>query len=209
MSVIEDNVALTEKQPFIPYAPPESAPESMRDLLNRYQERMGFLPNALKFYLHRPEIADLLWKLNDAIMRDPTSTLDQGLKRRLGAFASKANGCKYCTTHHCEILKSPGGFGAEGWDMPDGELGDLLDGHPKASTPFEQVCFDFVEAASYEPTAMPDDIFGRLTALLTPPQIVELASVVGFWKMYNTIHDCLRIPIEQHLLARSETVGIS
>jgi uncharacterized peroxidase-related enzyme len=209
MSVIETPVTLTEKQPFIPYAPPESAPESMRGLLDRYAKRMGFLPNALKFYLHRPEIADVLWKLNDAVMRDASSTLDQGLKRRLAAFASKVNGCKYCTTHHCEILKSPGGFGAEGWDIGDGELGDLLDGNPKASNPFEQACFDFVSAASYEPTDMPDEIFDRLAAHLTPPQIVELASLVGFWKMYNTIHDSLRIPIEQHLLARSLTVGIA
>ena len=208
-SKMDAHAALTEKQPFIAYAPPESAPEAMRGLLDRYAKRMGFLPNALKFYLHRPEIADVLWKLNDAVMRDPSSTLDQGLKRKLGAFASKVNGCKYCTTHHCEILKSPGGFGAEGWDIPDGELGALLDGNPQASTPFEQVCFDFVSAASFEPTDMPDDIYGRLSALLTPSQIVELASLVGFWKMYNTIHDSLRIPIEQHLLARSETVGIS
>lgn len=209
MSVVEAPAISKEKQPFIPYAPVESAPKGMKDLLDRYAQRMGFLPNALKFYLHRPEIAEVLWKLNDAIMRDKSSTLDQGLKRRLGAFASKVNGCKYCTTHHCEILKSPGGFGAEGWDISDGELGDLLDGNPKASSPFEQVCFDFVSAASFEPTDMPDDIFDRLSAELSPAQIVELASLVGFWKMYNTIHDSLRIPIEQHLLARSQTVGIT
>ena len=110
---------LAEREPFIPYADPAGAPQRLQDLMNRYQERMGFLPNALRFYLHRPTIADLLWQLNDAVMRDPTSTLNQGLKRKLGALASKTNGCKYCTTHHCELLKSPGGFAAEGWDLQD------------------------------------------------------------------------------------------
>lgn len=198
-----------EKEPFIPYAPIEKAPEQMRELVDRYSKRMGFLPNALRFYLHRPEIAQALWTLNDAIMRDSTSTLPQGLKRKLAALASKLNGCKYCTTHHCEILKSPGGFAAEGWDISDDELGALLDGNLSASSDFEQVCVDFVTAASYEPTDMPDAIYGRMKEHLTSAQIVELASLVGFWKMYNTIHDSLRIPIEQHLLERSETVGIS
>jgi len=32
--------------------------------------------------MQRPEIAETLWKLNSNFMRDPSSTLDQGLKRR-------------------------------------------------------------------------------------------------------------------------------
>ena len=166
------------------------------------------MPNALKLYLHRTEIAAPLWMLNDAVMRHPFSTLDQGLKRKLAAVASKINGCKYCTTHHCEILKSPGGFGAEGWDISDHELASLLDGEPQSNGEFEKACFDFVIAASEEPTNVPSDVHARLTSHLTPAQIVELAALVGFWKMYNTIHDSLRIPIEQHLLERSDTVGI-
>jgi hypothetical protein len=35
---------------------------------------------------------------------------------------------------------------------------------------------------------------------LSPAQVVELACLVGFWKMYNTIHEALKIPIEEHLL---------
>jgi hypothetical protein len=34
---------------------------------------------------------------------------------------------------------------------------------------------------------------------MTPPQIVELACVVGFRKMYNSIHEALHIPIEEAL----------
>lgn len=208
MTIRAANVTLEEKSPFIPYAAIETAPESMKGLLERYTKRMGFLPNALKFYLHRPEIAQALWSLNDAVMRDASSTLDQKLKRKLAAYASKINGCKYCTTHHCELLKSPGGYGAEGWDIPDEELQALLDEAPIAETDVEQVCFDFVYAASYEPTNLPDELYERLVSNLSSPQIVELASLVGFWKMYNTIHDALRIPIEKHLLQRSNTVGI-
>jgi uncharacterized peroxidase-related enzyme len=199
---------MTEREPFIPYASLAAAPPSLRAQLESYQERMGFLPNALRFYLHRPEIAEVLFRLNDAIMRDPSSTLDQGLKRKLGAVASKINGCQYCTTHHSTVLSNASGFGAEGWDLSEAELSELLEGRTVPKDDFETACFDFVRLASTAPTAMPDEIFARLQVLLSPAQIVELAAVVGFWKMYNTIHDCLDIPIEQALLERSVTVGI-
>ncbi|MBT3992281.1 MAG: hypothetical protein HON14_19820 [Rhodospirillaceae bacterium] len=84
-----------EKEPFIPYVEEENYPESLKPLLGPYVERMGFLPNALKLYMHRPEIAKTLFALNSNVMRDPSSTLDQQLKRKLGTFASKINGCMY------------------------------------------------------------------------------------------------------------------
>ena len=188
-----------EKQPFIPYVEEKDTPASLKPILDPYVERMGFLPNALKLYMHRPEIAETLWNLNNNIMRDPSSTLDQGLKRRLGAVASKINGCAYCTSHHCTILKTPTGVGSEGWGLSHEELLELMRGDDEPRNEMERVCFDYVRAASTDPRTVPDDVYDRLKQHLTPPQIVELACVVGFWKMYNTIHDSLRVPLEQHV----------
>jgi uncharacterized peroxidase-related enzyme len=188
-----------ENQPFIPYVDAKDTPANLKPLLDPYVARMGFLPNALKLYMHRPEIAENLWKLNNNVMRDPSSTLDQGLKRRLGAVASKVNGCAYCTTHHCTILKTPAGVGSEGWGLTHEELVELMRGEDEPRDEMERACFDFVRAASTDPRTVPDDVYDRLKQHLTPPQIVELACLVGFWKMYNTIHDSLRIPIEEHL----------
>src|SRR5215475_12364427 len=89
-------------------------------------KRMGFLPNALKLYAHRPEIAETLFRLNSLIMRDPSSTLDQFLKRKLAAIASKANGCTYCTAHSCAMLKAPRGPAPEGWGLSEDELREIL-----------------------------------------------------------------------------------
>ena len=188
-----------EKEPFIPYVPEEDYPDSVKLFLVPYMQRMGFIPNALKLYMHRPEIAETLWKLNSNIMRDSSSTLDQGLKRRLSAICSKTNGCTYCTAHCCGMLKKPVGGIDEGWGMSRDEVMDLVRGDLEPRDEFERVCFDFARAASADPASVPNEIFARLKTLLTPPQIVELAAVVGFWKMYNAIHDALRIPIEAHL----------
>src|ERR671924_2422362 len=83
-------------EPFIPYVPDEKVVERLRPVVEPYMKRLGFLPNALKLYAHRPEIAETLFKLNSNIMRDPSQALPQFLKRKLSALASKTNGCAYC-----------------------------------------------------------------------------------------------------------------
>jgi uncharacterized peroxidase-related enzyme len=191
---------LVEAEPFIPYMKEEDFAPSLQPVLAPYKKRMGFLPNALKFYAYRPEIAETLWALNSKVMRDPTSTLDQFLKRKLAVVCCAINGCAYCTAHSCTMLKAPRGAGSEGWGLSEQELQDLVSGATAPANEFERVCFDYVRAASSDPTAVPDEILQRLKQHLKPAQIVELACVVGFWKFYNTVHDSLHIPVESQLL---------
>src|SRR3954464_6035867 len=98
-----------EAEPFIPYMREEDFAPELRPVVEPYMKRMGFLPNALKLYAYRPEIAETLFRLNSNIMRDPSSTLDQFLKRKLAAVACKTNGCAYCTAHSCNMLMRPKG----------------------------------------------------------------------------------------------------
>jgi len=186
-------------QPFIPYVPDQQVIERLRATVEPYVKRMGFLPNALKLYAYRPEIAETLFRLNSNVMRDPSSTLDQLLKRKLAAVACKTNGCAYCTAHSCNMLMRPK-EGAEGWGLSQDELLKILDDDYRPDNEMERACFDYVRAASSAPDAVPEQILQGLKKHLTPPQIIELACVVGFWKFYNTVHDSLHIPVEEHLL---------
>jgi alkylhydroperoxidase family enzyme len=187
------------KEPFIPYLPDEEVVKRLRAVVEPYMKRMGFLPNALKLYAYRPEIAGTLFRLNSNIMRDPSSTLDQFLKRKLAAVACKINGCAYCTAHSCNMLMRPKG-GAEGWGLSQDELLGILDDDYQPADPMERACFEYIRAACRAPYAVPDAVLENLKAHLSPPQIVELACVAGFWKFYNTVHDSLHIPVEEHLL---------
>jgi uncharacterized peroxidase-related enzyme len=195
------------EEPFIPYVPDEKVVERLRMVVEPYMKRMGFLPNALKLYAYRPEIAETLFSLNSNIMRDPSSTLDQLLKRKLAAVACKTNGCAYCTAHSCNMLMRPKGP-SEGWGLSQDELVTILDDAYKPSSEMERACFDYVRAASTAPDSVPAEILERLKKHLTPPQIVELACVVGFWKFYNTVHDSLHIPVEEHLLEDTRYVDV-
>ncbi len=199
-----------EAEPFIPYVAEADFPPRLKPVLEPYKRRMGFVPNALKLYMHRPEIAETLWALNSRVMRDPSSTLDQGLKRRLAAVACAINGCAYCTAHSCSMLKRPRGLeGEEGWGLSEEELQALVSGTFVPKDQFERACFDYVRAASADPTSVPDELLQRLKRHLTPPQVMELACVVGFWKFYNTVHDSLHIPIESFLLGDTGYVDLA
>jgi len=187
------------EEPFIPYLPHEKVVERLRPVVEPYMKRMGFLPNALKLYAYRPEIAETLLRLNSNIMRDPSSTLDQFLKRKLAAVA--------CTAHSCNMLMREKG-NAEGWGLSQDELVKILDDDYRPENEMERACFDYVRTASATPDQVPMEILERLKKHLTPPQIVELACVVGFWKFYNTVHDSLHIPVEEHLLNDTRYVDV-
>src|SRR5436305_12245256 len=148
---------LVEAQPFIPYMKEESFGPRLKPVLEPYKQRMGFLPNALKLYAYRPEIAETLWALNSKVMRDPTSTLDQLLKRKLAAVACATNGCAYCTAHSCSMLKKAKDAGAEGWALSEEELQDIISGAYQPKSEMERACYDYVRSDSEDPTSVPDE----------------------------------------------------
>jgi alkylhydroperoxidase family enzyme len=106
------------------------------------------------------------------------------------------------------MLKKPKEAGFEGWGVSEEELQAIVSGADAPKDEMERVCFDYVRAASEDPTSVPDEILQRLKQHLTPPQIVELACVVGFWKFYNTVHDSLHIPVESSLLGDTGYVDL-
>lgn len=189
-----------EANPPIPYADRACLEGDLAAAVDAYERRMGFLPNALRLYMHRPELLECLIRLNDTVMRGPSGHLDRELKRRIAAFCSSLNRSAYCVAHNSNTLASAGGGESEGWDYAADDIAALLDRDYRSDDPVESACFAYARAATLDPADVPPEVLERLTQLLTPPQIVELACVVGFWKMYNGIHESLGVPIEAALL---------
>jgi len=205
-------IVTVEADPFIPYVDEKDFEPRLRAVLEPYKRRMGFVPNALKLYAHRPEIAETLFALNSKIMRDPSSALPQLLKRKVAVVCCAINGCAYCTAHSCSMLKRPPSGDPmlnEGWGLSEEELQGLIDGSLPPKNDTERVCFAYARAASSDPTDVPMEILNDLKRHLTPPQIMELACVIGFWKFYNAVHDSLHIPVEQQLLSDTGYVALT
>lgn len=190
---------MTEEAPFIPYVDTATLPDHLKAPLEAYEARMGFMPNALKLYMHRPELLAILIQLNNAVMRDPSSHLDDGLKRRVAAICSFLNQSAYCVAHNANTLMTEAEGESEGWSFSAEEIARLLDPGYTPDDPAEKIAIDYARAATIDHANVPRKILDDLAACMTPPQIVELACVVGFWKMYNSIHEALHIPIEEAL----------
>jgi len=199
-----DTVERAEAEPIIPYASLDDAPPKLREALGAYAQRMGFLPNALKLYLHRPEILQLFVGINNTVMRGEGSHLDAGLKRKVAVICSMINKSAYCVAHNANTIKREGGGDSEGWGMSDDAFLNLIDSDYEPDDAVERACFTYARAATADPADVPREVVENLAQVLTPPQVVELACVVGFWKMYNSIHESLYIPLEAELMGDGE-----
>ena len=197
---------MTEHEPFIPYADRDALPEELAAPLAAYEKRMGFMPNALKLYMHRPELLALLIRLNDAVMRGPSGRLDAGLKRRIAAICSFLNKSAYCVPHNANTLTADADGDGEGWSFSDEDVKKLLDPAYAPDDPAEKAAIGYARAAARDPSGVPREVLDELAARMTPPQIVELACVVGFWTMYNSIHEALDVPIEEQLQGRTSFI---
>ena len=80
--------------------------------------------------------------------------------------------------------------------MSDGQVAALISGEDAGGNPAEQACFAYARAASFDPNSVSSRILADLRTQLSPAQIVQLAATVGMWKLFNTIHDSLHLPIE-------------
>ena len=197
---MSDEAPSRESDPIIPYASMDSLPAHLQKPLADYIERMGFLPNALKLYMHRPEIMQCMININNATMRDPSSHLSAELKRRVSVLCSALNHSAYCVAHTAGTLKKGASGAGEGWGYTDADVAKILDPNDGDLAEMEAACMAYARAATVDPSEVPQEVVLRLAEVLTPPQVVELACVVGFWKMYNTIHESLYVPLETELI---------
>jgi len=200
----QEVVSEGETKAFIPYPEIgeslEHVPVYVRPEAGYYVNRMGFLPNTIKLYLHVPWAAQHLFRLNDAIMRDERSSLSEHFKYRLALVASRDNECTYCTAHHVGTLKRR-------WGYEEEELHRTLR-LEDAEDEREAVAFEFAHQASLDPAGVSEDLRARLAQHFTPQEVMEIVLVVGFWKMYNTMHTAMDAPLEDPVAQFSDWVEV-
>lgn len=190
----------TEREPFIPYADAEHLRPDLKNLLDQYVERMGFLPNALKLYLHRPHLLKVIISMNNSVMRHDSNVLSEEFKYRMAFIVSRNHGCRYCCAHHANTLRRK--FGYQDRDID----GVLHMREPRDQR--EAVAWEFVDRGSRSTHLVTDDLRERLARHFTPEEVIEISCVLGFWAFYNRIHANLAVPIEQHLIADQHWVDV-
>ncbi|MCB2072242.1 MAG: carboxymuconolactone decarboxylase family protein [Novosphingobium sp.] len=188
--------AIAEAGPAIPFVDPESLDPETRALHDRIGAAIGYVPNSMLTYLHRPAIAAAFLGLSSAIYGADDDSLPMAVQSKLGVICSSINGCAYCTSHQCNALQNPPSAAAAA-GLSDSEVAELISGEAEGGDPVEQACFAYARAASFDPNSVSSEMLADLRKHLSPGQIVQLAAIVGMWKLFNTIHDSLHLPIEE------------
>lgn len=189
-----------ETAPFFPYASLEALPPDVKRMLEAYEQRMGFLPNALRLYAHSPHLLKQIIRTNNAVMRHTSNVLGEEFKYRMSFIISRNHGCRYCCAHHAHTLRTR--FGCD-----DAELRDIL-ALRRPHSEREAAAWGFVHAASLGPEHTSDAHRSALAAFFTPEEIIEIAATLGFWAFYNRIHANLEVPLEAHLRHEAGWVDI-
>jgi alkylhydroperoxidase family enzyme len=196
-----DGNAEAAEEPFIPYADHESVGDKViAALLKGTEERLGFLPNSFRLYLHQPHLLRDVTRLNNTVMRHPSNVLSEEFKYKLALLISRNHGCRYCSAHEAHTMKRK--FG-----LDDRRLEEIL----RLENPEdvrEESAWGYAHAASQGPAFVTDDIRRRLAEHFTPKEIIEIACTLGFWALYNRVHSSLDIPLEGHVRHESHWVDL-
>jgi AhpD family alkylhydroperoxidase len=69
----------------------------LEDYFKVWDERMGYLPNALMTMARKPSMVRALAALSEAVHND--CSLPPDVRGLIGQMASKVHGCQYCLAH--------------------------------------------------------------------------------------------------------------
>lgn len=179
----------------------------LQQLIEFYEETLGFCPNSIKTMHHRPQIAYAFIEMNKAVMANH-GRVSSALKRMIAYISSHASGCRYCQAH---AIRAAERYGAR----PE-QLANIWEykTHP-AFSGAERAALDFALAASTVPNSVDDEIATRLREHWDEGEIVEISGVVALFGYLNRWNDSMGTEIEsgaiesgeKHLSSRGWSTG--
>ena len=183
------------KQPLVTPKSGESDPE-LQQLIEFYEETLGFCPNSVKTMHHRPRIAYAFIEMNKAVMEN-NGRVTIALKRMIAYISSNAAGCRYCQAH---AIRAAERYGAE-----QEKLNNIWDykTHP-AFSEAERAALDFAFAASIIPNSVDDQIAENLRKYWDEGEIVEITGVVALFGYLNRWNDSMGTEIESGAIESGE-----
>ena len=140
----------------------------------------------------RPEILAAFGEFGSCVY--PGGLLERSIKELVIIEASRANACQFCTDSHVVVAKMLG--------ISDDPLKALRD--PDSLRPRERLAVEYTRAAMADSNRIPNELFDRLKADFSEPEIVELTFLIGFINMLNLFNNALQVTYHGEYDALSE-----
>jgi uncharacterized peroxidase-related enzyme len=166
---------------------PETDP-SISELVDFYNETLGFCPNSIRTMQIRPHIAEAFIRMNKAVMENH-GRVTSALKRLIAFISSYTTGCQYCQAHGIRA--------AERYEASEEQLMHIWEykTHP-AFSEAEKAALDFSVAASSVPNAVDEKISEKLHQYWDDGEIVEITGVIALFGYLNRWNDSMGTTME-------------
>ena len=175
------------KRPLV-FPAPQNDDKAFNELIQFFNETLGFCPNSVKTMYHRPHLAYAFIELNKAVMKN-SGNLTSSLKRLIGYISSNVAGCKYCQAH---TIRAAERYGTESEKMEN--IWEYKT-HP-AFTEAERIALEFAWVSSAIPNAVDNSIAEKLRLHWSEGDIVEILGVVALFGFLNRWNDSMGTEIE-------------
>ena len=161
----------------------EDATPEIKELVEFFNETLGFCPNSVLTMQHRPAIASAFIQLNKAVMENQ-GRVTSDLKRLIGYISSYTTGCQYCQAH---TIRAAERYGSE-----EEKLQNIWSykTHP-AFSEAERAALDLAVAASNVPNNVDDEIAENARKHWTEGEIVEILGVISLFGYLNRWNDSM------------------
>ena len=166
----------------------EQAPE-LEDYFTVWDERMGYLPNALMTMARKPKMVQALAQLSEAVHND--CNLSPDVRGLVGQMASKVHGCQYCLAHTAANSQRYGVADEKIAQMWEFETSDLF-------TDAERAALRFAAASASVPNAVDETLAEDLKRHFTDTEIVEIMGVICYYGWWNRWNPSLATTLETH-----------
>jgi uncharacterized peroxidase-related enzyme len=175
----------------------EKGDTDFQNLIQFFNETLGFCPNSVKTMYHRPAIAYAFIELNKAVMENK-GRVTSALKRLIGYISSNVAGCRYCQAH---TIRAAERYGAEEEKMYN--IWEFKT-HP-AFSEAERVALEFAFASSTIPNTVDDTIANNLRMHWNEGEIVEILGVIALFGYLNRWNDSMGTELETEAIDSGNT----
>ena len=173
----------------VSYVERENASAETLVFYDKAEARFEMLLNIFKVFGHTPELGTVFTDMIMAILKD--GELDWTTKELIILKATHRNQCQYCVVQHETLSKRLG--------ISEEKINDIGDERYQASPHFsdaEKALMDLTIQIGVDANRVSDDIWERVKAHYTEPQIVEAVYVITQYIAISKFGDALGVALE-------------
>ncbi len=166
---------------------PDSAPEEVKELLNRMQKQNGFVPNLYGIMATSPQVVKAYHELNALFMETSFSTIEKNV---ILLAVSRINNCHYCMSIHSMV--------AEMMKVPADVVESLRNNAPiEIDSKLEALRKFAVIMTEKRGWPEPEEIADFLNAGYTKEQILELIVGIAQKTISNYVNHIAQTPLDE------------